>query len=212
MKADEEFARKLQADLDKEYTENLTAARERINRRVEQVSPLSSSSNLGANNNTASASSRRRLNDHSDSLQNAYRILQRSTDNLRSNNIRSAIYNLPTIHPSIQQDVLNLMARNISSNELSSNSINPATMPVSLTQMTQSSGNNYLLGDQGRRNRFEPNEVNQNRRIQTNHNFNNFGISVNRRPNLEGFFNSRSQNNLFSMTHNNDPNSYEVFF
>ena len=85
-------------------------------------------------------------------------------------------------------------------------------MPVSLTQMTQSSGNNYLLGDQGRRNRFEPNEVNQNRRIQTNHNFNNFGISVNRRPNLEGFFNSRSQNNLFSMTHNNDPNSYEVFF
>lgn len=150
IRADEEFARKLQADLDKEYTNGIARQTTRNAAGTSSLSPTSS-----AFENSSTGSGRRRLNDHSDSLQSAYRILNRSTDQLnRAANVRSE--NFYGMHPSIEQDMFNLMARNISSNELSSTSRDPTTtMPVRLSQMSNRR-RHHLPDQQEHRNRFEP--------------------------------------------------------
>lgn len=216
MRADEEFARKLQADLDKEYSTSAArqTARNSTHNTV-RASTLSATSNPFENAPMASSSIRRRLNDHSDSLQNAYRILNRSSDqlnSLRTANVRSE--NVYGMHPSIEQDMFNLMARNISSNELSSTSRNRATaMPVRLSQMgAQRNGRHHLPGQQEHRNRLE--------QVANHSNIFLGGNEPSRaaRQHAIQFQNLRSiqqqnqrlfrQNLLFD----NDPNSYEVLF
>lgn len=211
IRTDEEFARKLQADLDKEYSTSAACQTAHNSTHITvKTSTLSSTSNPFVNAPMASSASRRRLNDHSDSLQNAYRILNRSSDqlnSLRATNVRSeTVYGM---HPSIEQDMLNLMARNISSNELSSTSRNRATaMPVRLSQMgAQRHGRHHLPGQQEHRNRLEH---------VANHN--NIFLEPFRAARQHEFQNLRSiqqqnqrlfrQNLLFD----NDPNTYEVFF
>lgn len=89
---DEQMARRLQAELDKEYEQSLQR------RHLPTIQP--------------------RTNQHSDSLQYALQRLNNHSDN--SSRQRTDRPRVPVIPPSFEHDMLNLVARNISSNELSS--------------------------------------------------------------------------------------------
>jgi len=113
VKSDEILARKLQADLDKEQAEILSRSRmERL-----QISNQDRANNRRLPTTTTSSypSASR---EHTENLSEAYRQILNSSSPVFSYRRSSPRINRP-IPPSIEQDMFNLVARNISSNELS---------------------------------------------------------------------------------------------
>lgn len=114
MKADERLARRMQ----NEYDNELLASRSTQRLIEREIDPLQSRQD--SNHHTSSSlrssiqstSNLEQFNNprqHSDSLQNAYTLLQQR----RNRNFGDIAF-----HPSIEQDMFNLVTRNISSNEL----------------------------------------------------------------------------------------------
>lgn len=119
LKLDEMVARKLQEELDKEFAEslravNLSSIRRRQHMRLPaNLSPIASETDT--NQETI-----RPYRPHSDSLEEALRQINRRSSRTQSNHHHHHHQSTSSIHPSIEQDMLNLLARNISSNELHS--------------------------------------------------------------------------------------------
>lgn len=124
LKLDEMVARKLQEELDKEFAESLRSVNlsSIIPKHRRPICLNLSSANLSSNASERDIDQEtiRPYRPHSDSLEEALRQINRRSSRTQSNHHHHHHQTTSSIHPSIEQDMLNLLARNISSNELHS--------------------------------------------------------------------------------------------
>jgi hypothetical protein len=150
-------ARKLQEEMDQEFLQSLQAQavthrHRRANNNIQSFDNIRSSVLHDPIVPISSVHLRNNSRDHSSSLEDALRQINSGTRASSSRHHRNTNSQVRAIHPSHEQDMLNLLARNISSHELnavSSDNLTSADIPRVFEQRTRAteSSRDRLIND-----------------------------------------------------------------